>query len=346
MKILIKKSAMCLAGSMLLISSLWGSEEGVKPITLTLHHFLSSKAAPHTQLIEPWARKVEEMSHGKLKIEIFPSMSMGGKPNELYGQAKDGAADIVYTVAGYTPGVFPRTEVLELPTIHTNSSLKTAMAAKQNFDLLKDDYDKVKPLLIALSGPYQLDTVDTKVTKIEDLKGLKLRSPSRTGAWYIDELGAEPVGMPLPAVPQALSKGAVAGAVLPMEIFPAFKFQQLTKYTTEIQGGGGFGGSALLLLMNQKKFDSLPKDIQKLLEDSTGDKLIEKFAKVAAGFEVLGKTLQRASGGEVITLDAAETKRFQDVGERVEKRWVAEMKDKGIDGQKIVDAMKKSIANY
>lgn len=344
MKILVKKGAVLLASSMLLVGSLWGSENEVKPVTLTLHHFLSSKAPPHTQLIEPWAKKLEAISKGKIKVEIYPSMTMGGKPNELYGQAKDGVADIVYTVAGYTSGVFPRTEVLELPTIHTNSSLKTALAARENYDLIKEDFTKVKPLLIALSGAYQLNTVDKKITTVDDLKALKLRSPSRTGAWYIQELGAEPVGMPLPAVAQSFSKNAIDGAALPMEIFPAFKFQELTKYTTEIEGGGGFGGSVLLLLMNQDRYDSLPKELQKAIDDSTGIPLIEAWAKLADDMEAVGKNLQIKSGGEVNTLSAEETKKFNEAGERVVQKWVKEMNEKGIDGQKIVDAVRKSMA--
>ncbi len=343
MKLLMKKGAILLAGSLLCVGSLWGSDNDKKPVTLILHHFLSSKAPPHTKLIEPWARKLEKISNGRIKVEIFPSMSMGGKPNELYKQARDGVADIVYTVAGYTPGVFTRTEVLELPTIHTNSSLKTALAAKENFDLLKDDFKKVKPLLIAMAGPYQLSTSQKKVEKFSDVAGLKLRSPSRTGAWYIEELGAEPVGMPLPAVAQALAKNAVDGAILPMEVFPAFKFDQLTKYTTEIKGGGGFGGSVLLLLMNKDKYDSLPKDLQEAIDKST-ETSIQDWAKLADQFEIIGKDLQTKSGGEIITLSEEETKKFDEAGEKVVKRWVDEMKSKGIDGQKIVDSIRKSMS--
>lgn len=336
---LVKKATLGLAGSMLLVSSVWAQE------VLTMHTFLSPKAPPYAKLLEPWAKQVEKLSEGKIKIEMFPSMSMGGKPNELYKQARDGVADIVYTVAGYTPGVFPRTEVLELPTVHTNSSLKTAMAAKDNFDLLKDDFTDVVPLVIAEAGPYQLSTVSKKVDSIDDVKGLKLRSPSRTGAWYISELGAEPVGMPLPAAPQALSKGAVDGAALPMEIFPAFKFQQLTKYTTEIKGGGGFGGSVLLLLMNKEKYNSLSPELKDVLAKTTGKEQIAKFAKLADDFEAIGKALQIKSGGEIVTLSEEETAKFDAAGERVVQKWVAEMKEKGIDGQKIVDSVKKSIAN-
>ncbi len=344
MRILVKKGAILLAGSLLMVGSLWGSEDSKKPITLTLHTFLSSNAPPTVQLLMPWAKEVEKLSNGRLKIDLYPSMSMGGKPNELYSQAKDGVADIVYTVAGYTPGVFTRIEAFELPEIHTNSSLKTALAIKQNFNLLKDDFKKVKPLLVALAGPYQLDTTVKKVTKLEDLQGMKLRSPSRTGGWYIEELGAEPVGMPLPAVAQAFSKNAIDGAMLPMEVFPAFKFQDLTKYTTEIKGGGGFGGSVLLLLMNKDRYNKLPKDLQKVLDETTAIPLIKRFSSFAKKFETIGKNLQKKSGGEVITLSDEETKKFKDVAHKVTLRWIKDVNKKGIDGQKIIDAVKKSMA--
>lgn len=343
MKILIKQGAILLAGSLLCVGSLWAKENDTKPETLILHHFLSSKAPPHTKLLEPWARKLEKISNGKIKVEIYPSMSMGGKPNELYKQSRDGVADIVYTVAGYTPGVFPRLEVLELPTIHTNSSLKTAQAAKENFDLIKADFKKVKPLIIAMTGAYQLHTSEKKVTKYSDIKGMKLRSPSRTGAWYFSELGADPVGMPLPAVAQSLAKNAVEGAALPMEVFPAFKFDQLTKYSIELNDGGGFGGSVLLLLMNKDKYDSLSKELQEAIDKSTVTS-IEDWAKLADNMEVYGKSLQKKSGGDVVTLNAKESAKFKAAGERVVEKWVKEMNDKGIDGQKIVDAVKKSMA--
>src|SRR5262245_17064815 len=83
-------------------------------ITLRLHHFLPPKANAHAKLLDPWAKKVGELSGGKVEIQIFPAMQLGGKPPELYDQAKDGVVDIVWTLPGYTPGRFPRTEGFEL----------------------------------------------------------------------------------------------------------------------------------------------------------------------------------------------------------------------------------------
>lgn len=341
MKNFTKKGLALVIGFMVTASFLWAKE---KPTTLILHHFLSTSAPPHTDLLVPWAKEVEKFSNGKIKVEIYPSMSMGGKPNELYKQARDGVADIIYTVAGYTPGVFPRVEVYELPTVHTNSSLKTALAIKENFELIKDDFKQVKPLLIAVSGSNQIHTTNKKITKFSDLSGLKLRSPSRTGAWYIEALGARAVGMPIPDVMQSLHKKAIDGAILPMEMFPAYKFQNITQYTTELKDGGGFGVSVLLLLMNKKKFESLPKELQNAIDKASGVELIERFSKFASDSEVFGKKLQIKSKGEVISLNEAESEKFNQAGQQVVKRWVKEMNSKNIDGQKIVDAARKSIS--
>lgn len=334
------KKGLLLLGAILTISNLWAKE----PTVLIMHHFLSTVAPPHTKLLEPWAREVERLSKGELKIEIYPSMTMGGKPSELYKQARDGTADIIYTVAGYNPGVFSRTEVYELPTVHTNSTLKTALAIKENYHLIQDDFSRVKPLLIGVSGSYQLHTTAKKVTKLSDLKNLKVRSPSRTGAWYIEELGAEPVAMPIPDVTQSLYKKIIDGAILPMEMFPSYKFHETTKYTTELKGGGGFGASILLLLMNKSKFNNLPKKLQDAIEAASGIDFIHKFSNVHASFEAIGKKMQTDSGGEIITLSENETQKFNEAGHRVVNRWIEEMKKKNIDAQEIVDAARKSIS--
>ena len=100
---------------------------------LKLHHLLGPKAPAHTQMLEPWAEEVEENSGGRVDIEIFPAMSLGGTPPELVQQARDGVVDLIWTVNGYTPGLFPRTEVFELPFIHTNDPRATNLAMQEMF---------------------------------------------------------------------------------------------------------------------------------------------------------------------------------------------------------------------
>ena len=117
-------------------------------VTLTMHHFLPPVANAHKIMLQPWADRVTEQSDGRIAFEIFPSMSMGGKPNELYGQVRDGSADIVWTLLGYTPGVFPRSEVFELPLVHAGSAIDTTVALNASLDMLAEDFDDIHVLFL------------------------------------------------------------------------------------------------------------------------------------------------------------------------------------------------------
>jgi len=328
-------------GLTILTASLYANE---KPIKLILHHLHSPKAPTHTKLLEPWAKEIEKMSNGKLQIEVYPSMTLGGKPTELYKQARDGVVDIVWTLAGYTPGVFPRTEVFELPTVHQGSSLATSIAIKEKFDLIKDDYKDVKPLLVYVHAGNAIHTTQKEVKSLEDLKGLKLRTPSRTGGWLIEEFGAEPVGMPLPTLPQALSKNAVDGALVPFEIFPAFKIHNLTKHSIVGPNDSRFGTSVFIMLMNKDKFNSMPKDLQDIVEKSLDMEMVKKAGQLWMDFEKPGIEKQKSSkDSDVTALSEESMKEFDKAGQRVVQKWISEVKEKGIDGEKLVNEARKAI---
>lgn len=341
MKKTIKKSAILLASSMILSGSLFAKAD----VTLTVHHFLSPKAPSPSKIITPWAEKIEKESNGRIKIEIFPTMTMGGKPNELYKQARDGVADIVWTLAGYTPGVFPRTEVYELPTVHIGDAVATNIAIRENMDLIKEDFTDVEPLLLHAAAGNAICTVDKYVQSVEDIKGLKLRTPSRTGGWLIEEYGAEPVGMPLPTLPQALSKKALDGALIPFQIFPPYKFHQLTKYCVEGENKERFGTSIFMLLMNKERLNSMPADLRKIILDNSGMELSKIAGEVLMNAEEVGKKLlNETKDGKVIKLTKKQLEGFDKAGEKVVNEWIKEATQNGIDGQKLVDEARKAIS--
>jgi len=315
-------------------------------VTLTIHHFLSPKSPTQESFIAPWAKQVEAQSKGQIKVKIFPSMSMGGKPPELYRQVRDGAADIVWTLIGYTPGVFPRSEVFELPTVHRGDAAATNQAIQDNFKLIADDYKDLKPILVHVHAGNAIHMRDKPVRTVADLKGLKLRTPSRTGAWLIEALGAEPVGMPVPALPQALSKGVVDGALIPFEIFLPFKLQELTKYSVEGADGSRFGTSVFLFAMNKARYDGLPADLKAVIDANSGAAIAKNIGDVWNSIEAPGEAAQMKSGGEIIKLDADAKASFDTLGAKVVERWVAESKSQGFDGKALVDAARASIAKY
>lgn len=315
-------------------------------VTLTVHHFLSPKAPAHTQFIAPWAERIEAESKGRIKIEIFPAMALGGKPPELYRQVRDGAADIVWTLIGYTPGVFPRSEVFELPTVHRGSARATNLAIQDNFALIAEDYADLKPILVHVHSGNAIHLRDKAVNSVADVKGLKLRTPSRTGAWLIEAWGAEPVGMPVPALPQALSKGTVDGALVPFEIIRPLKLQELTKYSVEGDDGSRFGASVFLFTMNKERYDSLDDDLKAVIDANSGAALAERIGVIWDEAEAPGRTAQTDSGGEIIALPAATKAEFDGLGEAVVERWIEEAKGNGIDGQALVEAARASVAKH
>src|SRR5262252_530951 len=89
-------------------------------VTLRIHHFLPPKGTIQAQVFEPWCEKIGKESGGRLKCQIFPAMQLGGTPPQLFDQARDGVADIIWTVPTYQSGRFVKSEVFELPFMTRN----------------------------------------------------------------------------------------------------------------------------------------------------------------------------------------------------------------------------------
>jgi len=313
---------------------------------LKLHHLLPPKAPAHTRMLVPWAEDVEKASGGKVKIEIYPAMALGGKPPELINQVRDGVVDIVWTVSGYTPGLFPRSEVFELPFVHTNNTVATNLAMREMFNngAIADDYGSVKIMFLHVHAGQGIQMADKAVRTPDDLKGLKMRIPTRTGAWIIEALGAAPAAMPVPALPQALSKKVVDGALIPWEIIPPLKLQDVTKYQIEGPNRERFGTTAFQVSMNRDVWAKLPPDVQKAFEANNGEARVRAVGKVWTDSEDVGIGIATKAGNTHIRLSEAELQRFRERLEPVVERWIAEVKGKGIDGKALVAQARALIA--
>jgi len=316
-------------------------------INLKLHHFLGPKAPAHSQMLVPWAERVEKASGGKVKIEVFPSMALGGKPPQLINQARDGVVDLIWTVNGYTANLFPRSEVFELPFVHTNNPTATNLAMRAMYDkYLKVEYTGVHPLFLHVHAGQAIHMAEKEVRKPDDLKGLKMRIPTRTGAWIIEALGASPVGMPVPDLPQALSKKVVDGAFIPWEIIPPLKLQDVTKFQIEGPNRTRFGTTTFQVSMNQKRWDSLPADAKKAFESQSGEAWVREVGQIWTKSEDGGIGLAMKAGNKHIVLTDAELAAFREKLEPVVQRWINEVKGQGIDGAALVKAARENIAKY
>ena len=315
-------------------------------VTLKLHQFLPAQANVPKLILDVWADKVEAASGGEITIDRFPSMQLGGKPPELMDQAIDGVADIVWTVVAYTPGRYPSTEVFELPFMMTDPiATSKAFMEMVETDLQDSEYGEVKVLGAWVHGPGVIHT-STPVNTLEDMAGKKLRGPTRVITDMLNELGATPVGMPLPAIPEALSKGVIDGTVIPWEVTPSIKLTELVHNHTEFSGKEALYTATIVLVMNKAKYESLPPEAKAAIDAESGQKLSEFAAQMMFDYDKPGREIAVAAGNNIITLDEAEVARWKEKAQPVIARWIADMAAKDIDGQALIDQAKALIAKH
>lgn len=316
-------------------------------VTLKLHHFLPAVGIEHRGWIEPWARRVEAATGGRIKIEVYPSMQLGGKAPQLFDQAREGVVDIAWTLAGYTPGRFPRLEVFELPFLASDKGEITskalwAYAREHAVADLKD----VKVLAISAHGKGNLFVKDKLVVKPADIAGLKIRVPSRTINDTLALLGALPQGIPAPGVPEALAKGVVDGVMFPYEVVPAFKVHELTSHVTEWMGDRALYTAVFLFVMNKASYDKLPADLRKVMDDNSGLALSVEAGQRWDEWDQLGRDAVASKGGVVTKVDGADLDAWKAATAPVIDKWIADRTAAGDDGAGLVAAARARIAEF
>ncbi|MBX3601878.1 MAG: TRAP transporter substrate-binding protein [Rubrivivax sp.] len=313
--------------------------------TLRFHQMLPPQATIPAKAIVPWAQKVERESGGRIRVQHFPTMQLGGRPPELFDQAKDGVVDLIWTVLGYTPGRFPKSEVFELPFSTGNAEAGSRAFQEYVETHAMDEFKDVKLICVHIHGPGLFHSKDP-VTRLEDLKGMKVRGGSRVINIMLEQLGATPVGMPVPAVGEALSKGVITATTIPWEVVPALRVQQIVKNHTGFTGEKGLYTQTFAVAMNKAKYDALPADLKKVIDDNSGQVAASLFGRAMDEGDKAGLALAQQGGNKVITLDAAETARWQRAASGVRAVWYQEVAGKGIDGQKMAAEAERLIAKY
>ena len=329
-----------IAAAAMVAGSAWAQD-----VTLKMHQFLPGGANVPKLILEPWANAVEADSGGRIKIDRFHAMALGGTPPELMDQAIDGIADIVWTVVGYTPGRFPSTEVFELPFMVSDARAASS-AYWQMFEThMKDtEFADLHILGAWVHGPGMFHT--NKPVKVPaDLEGMKIRGASRQINALLEQLGATPVGMPVPAVPEALSKGVIDGTTIPWEVTGALKVQELVGNHTE------FDGTALytvtfVLAMNKDAYDGLPDDLKAVIDQNSG----LEFSIFAGGTQADADGPSRAvaveRGNNIFTVSEADAALWRETAAPIYDAWIADVAGRGIDGQALIDEAKALMEAY
>jgi TRAP-type C4-dicarboxylate transport system substrate-binding protein len=314
-------------------------------VVLKLHHPLPVGSTAHVKVLTPWCEKIAAESKGRMRCQIFPAMQLGGTPPQLFEQVRDGVVDVMWSIPSYSPGRFPLTEVFELPFMLRSAEAGSKAVWEYVQQYAPNEFKDVHALAFHVHGGGSLHMARKPVTQLSDLRGLKLRAPTRQTTRLLAALGAVPVPMPVPQVPESLAKGVIDGALLPYEIVGALKIDELTRHHIEPDASEPtIHTSVFILAMNRRKYDSLPPDLRQVIDANSGLALSARIGRVFAEAEVEGR--KRLPPASITVLPKAEVARWKKAAEPVSEEWVKDVTARGADGQALLAGAKALIAKH
>lgn len=334
-------AALAVAGTVTALSAAMPAPAAAEAVSLKLHTFVPPVASTFRNL-KAWAHKVETESNQSIKITLFASMQLGGKPPDLYNQVRDGVVNFAWTLPGYTPGTFPRAEVFELPFVG-GSGLATTLAVTEFYPKwLVEEFSAVHPVILHAPGAVVLHVKTRPVRRMEDLKGLKIRTPSRPTSNMFKALGAVPVGIPGARTTEAVIRGVVDGAIYPWAIARANRMIDETRYHTE----GAIHNALLSLLMNKATYAKLSAANKKVIDANSHGEQARLFGIKWSEDDKAGIARAKKLGHPIIKLSAAERERWKKASQGVIDAWIADMTKKGHPGQALVDDATRLVEKY
>ncbi|WP_201618363.1 TRAP transporter substrate-binding protein [Psychrobacter urativorans] len=265
---------------------------------LRFSHFWPATSAMHTEVFEPWAKKIETESNGQLKVEIYPSATLS-KPDVTYDSAAKGTIDIGSQALGYTAGRFPLTQIAELPGLSNTASQMSCMLQTLYDDgTIASEYEDTHLLFMMGAGPSVLHTADKVIRTPADMKGMRIRRPSAIAGDIIEATGGTPVGFPATDIYTSLQRGVIDGVSLPWQPTGDFRLTELTTAHTNLP----FYSSALLVTMNKDKYEGLSDNLKKIIDDNSGRVMADIAGKMTDKEDAKFMEEARAKGDTMIDI--------------------------------------------
>ena len=309
--------------------------------TLRFAHFWPSTAATHTEIFEPWARKIEEDSGGRIKVEIYPSATLS-KPDATYDATAKGTVDIGSQLQGYTNGRFPLTQVAELPGLSNSATQMNCMLQTLYDDgVISSEYEDTHLLFMMGTGPGGMHTIDKAIRTPDDLKGLRIRRPSAIAGDIIEAAGGTPVGLPATDIYTSLQRGVLDGLSLPWDATGSFRLIELTNTHTNIP----FYSSAIMVTMNKDKYQSLPDDLKKVIDNNSGKMMAAVAGKVFDAEDAKFMAEAKAKGDTMIDIpDPLNDLKWKGPLEAGTQKYLKDVAALGLDAQTVYQKAQEASA--
>ncbi|KQX95772.1 TRAP transporter substrate-binding protein [Variovorax sp. Root473] len=306
-------------------------------------NWLPAGQAMRMEVIEPWIAEVAKVTAGRVKIDTLPKV-VGTLPAQ-FDVARDGQADLVVFIPGYTPNRFDVLEGLQMPFVSDNPEILAPVADRFFRKHLASygEFKGVYPLSVYVVSPGQLFNSKRALRSVDDFKGLKIRSPQASATQALQLLGAVPVSKPVSETYELMSSGVLDGTLMPPESIPAFKLNELVPYATIVPGA--IYNTVLVLGINEDKWKSLRAEDREAIMRISGDAFATKIGAAYAKGDRAAFDGLRKAGKSVETAPPALVAEMKKVLAPVEKDWVEKAKKKGVaDPQKLLDQLRADVA--
>jgi len=305
-----------------------------KPINLKFAYWMSTKHSLHP-VFEKYAQEVKELTNGKVEITLYPGGALGG-PREQWDMAVGGIADISFFMPGYTAGRFPLTSVFDLPLLLGGSStVNTAISQGVFEEYIEKEYADAKMLIFFVSEPFTFHTSKKQINSMADIKGLKFRTSGAVQSAMVKGLGGSPVTLPITEVYTSLEKGVIDGVVTAFTAMVGYRLWDVVNYSIN----AGLTATPMAVAMNKKTWNSLPPDVQKILENMKMRYAFECATKYDGDVQK-SLDLAKAKGKTIYKIPAAELVKWEKEFVPVYDGWLADMKSKGLPGAEVLDKIR------
>ncbi|HEY8554741.1 MAG TPA: TRAP transporter substrate-binding protein [Burkholderiales bacterium] len=310
-----------------LLLGITGPAAAQAPITLKISHYLPPTHGFQTDFLGPWAKELEERTGGRVKAEIYAVNTAYGDAARQADQVRAGVIDIALGLRGIPRGRFPASSIIELPFMVADARDGSRVLWQLYKEgALGNEYDDFKVLALFTHHGGLFHTKDRPIRRLEDLRGLRMRTPSPAISAMLEYLGASPVGMPPAQIYEGLQRGVLDGLVTTWDLVGAIKLNEQVKYHTDADAYT----AAFYVVMNKRKYESLPEDVRRVIDDMSGDNLIPKFGPWWDKWEARGFEDAKRRGQDVIAIDAATRAQWKKQLQPMIDKYLESLKAEGV----------------
>lgn len=310
------------------------------PVEIKVSHYLPPVHRLHTDVLEPWAKDLEQRTAGRVKVLLHAGNTAFGNINNQLDQVLAGVMDVGLGLHGIPRGRFPRTGIIDMPFLTTSAEQASRILWTLYPELLKDEYRGVKVLSLFAHNPGLIHTRAQRVERMEDLKGLRIRAPSPVVSNMLTFLGATPVGLPPGQIYESLMAGTLDGYVLPWDPVHSFRLAEVTRFHLEIAAYT----VSFYIVMNERRYQGLPAEIRAAIDELSGEKLLPRIVAAWGRADTDGKAAAQARGNTIVVASAEERTRWRTALEPLIQEELGRLEREGVANARAIYARMVELA--